>query len=159
YASFANSSVLIGAAIQNLLGLDVVDQLDKDLQVYERRKRTQDKDDLLRAQIDAAGNELRELRARSDLLAQERAHLRTHKLDPVVKALAKVDEEFRKLGGALYEQRAEIEKQRDDADSALRASAGALRDLAAGPLPLALVRDLLESAASRDHDEEESRRA
>ena len=39
YASGEESSSLIGAGIQSLLGLDMVDQLEKDLRVYERRKR------------------------------------------------------------------------------------------------------------------------
>lgn len=159
YASFSNSSSLIGAAIQNLLGLDVVDQLEKDLQVYERRKRTQDKDDAARAEIDAGEKELRDLRARSHTLAQERAALRTHKIDQKRKALSKLDDEFRKLGGELYEQRAEIERRRDNADREVALGAAALRELAAGALPLLLVRELLESTASHDGSDESSRRA
>jgi DNA sulfur modification protein DndD len=159
YASFANSSALIGAAIQNLLGLDIVDQLDKDLQVYERRKRTQDKDNGSRSEIQAIENDLRDLRNRSEKLAEGRAALRTHKMDQQRKALSKLEDQFRKLGGELYEQRAELERQRDKADEEAALRASVLRELAAGAMPLLLARDLLKSAASRDHSEEHSRKA
>ena len=159
YAAFSNSSVLIGAAIQNLLGLDVVDQLEKDLQVYERRKRTEDKDYTGRAEIETAEQELAALRSRSETLAQERAALRTHKIDQKRKELANLDDQFRKLGGQLYEKRADIEQARDKACDDAASGADVLRELAAGALPLLLVRDLLKSAASRDQSEESGRRA
>jgi DNA sulfur modification protein DndD len=159
YASFTNSSVLIGAAIQNLLGLDIVDQLDKDLQVYERRKRSLDKDDIARSEIEAAEQELRDLRHRSEKLAEERAALRTHKIDQRRKALSKLEDQFRKLGGELYERRAEIERQRDRAEEEAALRAGELRELSAGAMPLLFVRDLIKSAVSRDRSEENSRKA
>ncbi len=159
YASFANSSSLIGAAIQNLLGLDIVDQLDKDLQVYERRKRTQERDDVARTEIAAAENELTDLRTRSEKLAEERASLRTHQIDQKRKTLSKLEEQFRKLGGELYEQRAEIERDRKAADDEVSQRAEALRELAAGAAPLLLVRDLLKAVAARDRSEEEARQA
>lgn len=159
YASLANSSALIGAAIENLLGLDVVEQLEKDLQIFERRKRVEDKDDILNAEIEAAEEELRGLRARRESVTQDRAALRTHKIDQTRKALIKLDEQFRKLGGELYEQRADLERQMTDAEAALTRTETILRELAAGALPLALVRDLLQSVAARDQAEERGRHA
>ena len=41
YAVPSYSGALVGTAVQNLLGLDVVDQLAKDVRVFERRKRTE----------------------------------------------------------------------------------------------------------------------
>jgi DNA sulfur modification protein DndD len=159
YASLANSAGLIGAAIQNLLGLDVVDQLDKDLQVYERRKRTEDKDDGARREVDAAQSDLDELRRRSEKLVEERAALRSHKIDQKRKELAKLDDRFRKLGGELYEQRAEIERHLKAAEEDAASKGNVLRDLAAGAMPLLLVRDLMQSASRRDEREEENRQA
>jgi DNA sulfur modification protein DndD len=159
YASLANSAGLIGAAIQNLLGLDVVDQLDKDLQVYERRKRTEDKDDGGRREVDAAQSDLDELRGRSEKLVEERAALRSHKIDQKRKELAKLDDRFRKLGGELYEQRAEIERHLKAAEEDAASKGSVLRELAAGAMPLLLVRDLMQSASRRDEREEENRQA
>ena len=63
YAAQDDSSALIGAAIQNLLGLDMVDRLQKDLAVYERRKRSEDKADPRNADISATQEAVHDLRA------------------------------------------------------------------------------------------------
>ena len=159
YASQQDSSALIGAAIQNLLGLDMVDQLDKDLQVYERRKRAENRDDPHQEAITAAQNTVRDLRKRLDALKQERAALRTHRIDRQQRALREVEDKYRKVGGALFDQRENIERRWLEAKQAVTAGEAALRDLAAGPLPLLLTRVLLESTESRDRHEEECRRA
>lgn len=159
YASQQDSSLLIGTAIQNLLGLDLVDQLDKDLQVYERRKRIQEKDQGLQAEISTLEKDLREMRNAADILKQERASLRTHQIDRMRRKLSKIEEEYRKLGGDLYDQRLSIEQRMAEADKAVNANAVNLRELASNALPLLLVRALLESADVRDRHEEECRRA
>lgn len=159
YASQQDSSLLIGTAIQNLLGLDMVDQLDKDLQVYERRKRLQEKDQGAQAEIATLETELRELRTSADSLKQERASLRTLQIDRKKRDLSKVEDEYRKLGGDLYDQRLSIEERLTEADKMVSANAGGLRELASGALPLVMVRVLLESADARDQHEEECRRA
>lgn len=159
YASQQDSSLLIGTAIQNLLGLDMVDQLDKDLQVYERRKRLQEKDQDAQAEIATLETELRELRTSADFLKQERASLRTLQIDRKNRELSKVEDEYRKLGGDLYDQRLSIEERLTEADKMAGANADGLRELASGALPLALVRVLLKSAEARDRHEEECRRA
>ena len=159
YASYEHSSELIGTAIQNLLGLDMVDQLEKDLLVYERRKRSEKRDDATLTQVKAAETELRELRNRADRLNQERASLRTHGIDRTKRALARVENEYRRLGGDLFDERLEIERRLNEAEELGRANAEEQRELAAGILPLLLVKPLLESANVRDRHEEECRRA
>lgn len=159
YASQQNSSPLIGTAIQNLLGLDMVDQLDKDLQVYERRKRSESKDNALHVEITAAQDALRDLRKRIEALKQERAALRTHRLDRTERALREVEGKYRKLGGGLYDQRKEIERKWMEAKDTVQNGQAALRDLVAGPLPLLMTRVLLESTEMRDRQDEECRRA
>lgn len=159
YASPQDSSLLIGTAIQNLLGLDMVDQLDKDLQVYERRKRVQEKDQGAQAEIAALDKELRDMHGNLQSLKQERASLRTHQIDRKQRELAQIEEKYRKLGGDLYDQRVSIEERLAEADKAVSANSGCLRELASGALPLVMVRVLLESADSRDRHEEECRRA
>ena len=159
YASYEHSSELIGAAIQNLLGLDVVDQLEKDLLVYERRKRSEKKDDAALAEIKVAENELSDLRKRADKLNQERASIQTHGLDRTQRALSKVEEEYRKLGGDLFDQRLELEHQLSDANKTVHEGEVAQRETAAGILPMLLIRTLLEAADSRDRQEEKCRHA
>lgn len=159
YASQQDSSALIGSAIQNLLGLDMVDQLEKDLIVYERRKRTEKKDDPLQDQITMAQEDLRKLQQRIDSLKQERAALRTHRIDRIERELRETEDQYRKRGGALYDQRAEIEQKWLDAKRTVKGGEGDMREFAAGPAPLLLARVLLESTEARDRHEEECRRA
>lgn len=159
YASNTDSSALIGAAIQNLLGLDMVDQLDKDLLVYERRKRSEDKDAPRDAEITSAQDTVRDLRRRVDALKQERASLQTHRIDKQRKALLKAEEKYRKIGGALYDQKDAIENKWSDSVQHVKDGEAALRDFAGGAAPLLLVRVLFESAELRDQHEEECRRA
>ena len=159
FASPAESSSLIGTAIKNLLGLDIVDQLEKDLQVYERRKRTEAKSESARSEITALEIELRDLRTRADALRQDRAALRTHQIDRKHRALAQIEDRYRKLGGELYEQRVEIEHRLIRAEQLVRDGAAVLREIASGSLPLLMVYKLLESIKSRDRQEEECRRA
>ena len=159
YASYEHSSELIGAAIQNLLGLDIVNQLEKDLLIYERRKRSEKRDDTALAEIKAAETKLHDLRKRGEQLNQERASIQTHGLDRTKLALAKVEDGYRKLGGDLFDERLEIERRLSEADKLAQKSAEVQREIATGILPLLLVKPLLEFAYARDCHEEECRRA
>ena len=159
YAARDSSMQLIGTAIRNLLGLDVVDQLEKDLQTYQRRKRAEDKDDPNRSDIEKSEAALKVLRARISDLRQEQAALKATRLDPACKDLCAVEEEYRNLGGELYEKRIEIEHDAEEAERALDESATRLRDLAAGDLPLLLVRGLLDDVLRRNLAEEETRQS
>ena len=159
YAARDSSMQLIGTAIRNLLGLDVVDQLERDLQTYQRRKRAEDKDDPNRSDIEKSEAALKVLRARISDLRQEQAALKATRLDPACKDLCAVEEEYRNLGGELYEKRVEIERDAEEAERALDESATRLRDLAAGDLPLLLVRGLLDDVLRRNLAEEETRQS
>ena len=159
YASQRDSSALIGSAIQNLLGLDMVDQLEKDLQVYERRKRAEGKSDPLQVDIVASQDELRSLRQRIDSLKQERAALRTHRIDRHERRLREVQESYIKLGGSLYDQREAIEHRWAETKRAVKVGEAEMREFASGPAPLLMIRVLLESIEARDRHEEECRRA
>ena len=158
YASADESRSLIGAGIHALLGLDMVDQLEKDLHVYERRKRAESKDDATLIAIKAVERDLRDLRSRADALEQDRAALLAQRIDRQRQILQECNERYRRLGGLLFERREEIARTLCAAEDLVTLGADALRELAAGPLPLLLVRDLLESAADRDRKEEDARR-
>ena len=159
YASAAESASLVGTAIQNLLGLDVVDQLEKDMRVFERRKRSEQIDDQAREKITTTEAELQALRARIARAKQDRAALRTHRIERRRRELKTIEEEFRRIGGTLFEQRQVIEARLADAARACTESTEALRELAAGSLPLLLVSELLMSAAARDQKDRDTAQA
>ena len=159
YGSQQESSSLIGAAIHSLLGLDMVDQLEKDLVVYERRKRAETKEDVAQADIVSSQDCVRGLRKRIDSLKQERAALQTHRIDRAQRALRYAEDKYRQVGGSLYDKRQEIEQRWTEAKGAVLDGEGTLRELAAGAAPLLLVRTLLKAAENRDRFEEEGRQA
>lgn len=153
YASPEKSSRLIGTAIRNLLGLDVVDQLEKDLIVYSRRKRAEDKSDPKNHEIEEQELALKELRTKFSNIKQDQAALKTKHLDPTHRTLRAVDKNFRELGGELYDQRDEIENKLSTANKVVEEQAERLRKFAVDALPLVLVRDLLKSIHARDKEE------
>ena len=159
YANDDHSAQLIGSAIESLLGLDIVDQLNKDLKTFDRRKRTEQQDKQTQAELKSAEDEIRLLRSRLDNLTQEQASVRTHKLKQKQKALAVIETRYRKLGGELYDQRQTIESRKDEAADQVETGKAALRELAAGDLPLLLANDLLTNLAKRDNQEETGRLA
>ena len=158
YFAVKNSTQLIGVAIRNLLGLDIVDQLEQDMLTYSRRKRGEDKDDPKNQEIEEAEAELEELRGKISSLKQERSELKK-KIDPAREDLLAAEDKYQRLGGKLYDNRIEIERELEEAERTLEKSKERLRELAGGDLPLILVRNLLKTIRGQDHEEEESRRS
>lgn len=159
YASPDEAGTLIGTAIHSLLGLDLVEQLDKDIRVYERRKRAERLDASGRAQLQEAEEKLRGLRERLAAVKQQLASLRTHHIEPRRRELGRVEDEYRRLGGDLFENRLKIEHTLEAARSALVDSEEALRRFASGSLPLLIVASLTDSAVERDLGEQDTQRA
>ena len=161
YASPREASALIGSAIQNLLGLDIVDRLEKDLRVYERQKRSEnnDENEPLDGAIAAMQEELDTVRKRIDSLRQERASLQTHGIDRLRRALKETTHRYRRLGGELYDRREAIEKRRAVTEEAVRDGLSDIREFVAGASPLLLLRAQLEFVGERDRLEEKCRRA
>lgn len=159
YAAQESSASLIGAAIQNLLGLDVIDQLEKDLHTLDRRKKNEEKDDKAKAEIEDLEAQIRDLSATIEKHKQEFASIQTHKLGRQRKRLNDVRERYSKLGGELYNRREHIEKEKATAETHLAETAKELRDLASGPLPFMFVQDLINKAIVRDQDELFSKQA
>ena len=159
YASPDEAATLVGTAIQNLLGLDLVEQLDKDIRVYERRKSAERLDDGSHAQLIDAEEKLCRLRERLAAVKQQRAALRTHRIEPCRRDLRAIENEFRRLGGDLFERRREVEQALEGATAALNDIEEALRHLATGSLPLLIAASIADSAAERDRTEQDTRNA
>jgi DNA sulfur modification protein DndD len=150
-----NAAGILGTAIHSLLGLDVVDRLQADLKVLERRKRAEVLDgkaaeDFSRAQLDLKNVET----------LQAEACVARASLENVVGRLAKdaavAREKFRAAGGEAYERRAVVEKELDSFRKQEAAISDKLRELLAGHLPLSLMTKQLEAAEASARAESES---
>lgn len=157
YANQESASTLVHTAIQNLLGLDIVEQLQKDLSIFERKKQADVTDPETNKKIEEEEGALKGLHERLICAKQECASLKTHKIEPTKKKLAQIDKEFIKKGGHLYAQKEAIEKEYKNAVERLKEIQDSMRLVAEGGLPLSLTKNLLISIKKRDHSEEESR--
>jgi len=155
YAVAEKSSALIETAILNLLGLDIVSQLDKDLRTLERRVAIKEIDDGEMTKIRETEESIDQLRKEAERLCQKRGWMQTHETTPKKNRLSELEEQLRKAGGDLYERRNDIESVAKRLQSELAQSEDGLRSLAEGCLPLALVNDLLQSLDHRGSRERE----
>ncbi len=159
YANDDHSAQLIGSAIESLLGLDIVDQLNKDLEILERRKCTEKQGKETQVELKSLDDELNLLRLRHDHLKQERSFVSTHKFEQMQTDLSTIEARYRKVGGKFYDQRGTIETRHKEAVYEVETGKALLRELAAGDLPLLFVNDLLIGLAKRDKREEAGRLA
>ncbi|HEX8697330.1 MAG TPA: DNA sulfur modification protein DndD [Myxococcaceae bacterium] len=147
-ADFERAAEVLRTALQSLLGLDLVDQLQTDLKVVVRRSREKQLPEAAQAELEAAKTELDEIDARCAKAAQERAS----KNNAVVlqrKHVDSLEEKFRESGGELFLKRAQLEAEKRTLDSKLEHARERLRELAHGAAPLLLVRGLLDEISAQ----------
>lgn len=148
---------LLGTAVHSLLGLELVDRLDGDLLVLERRKRAEGH---TAEEIQRLRDQEAEVTRLDELLAislQERARLHTE-LERRSLELCRAEEHFKKQGGDFYLRREELESAQKTLSQQLAEQETVLRDLAAGPVPFLLIRPLLEKAEKEVRRSGEARR-
>lgn len=155
YADPAEAPALVGTAVHNLLGLEVVERLYGDLTTLERRRRGDRPDDVATTAADGVRTELAALRERRLSLQRDMA-AGYEALDRARRDLKGVDERYRREGGDLYERRAAIEAQAVATERRLAEAEHEARDLAGGLSPLLMVADLLGAVRRRDFAERET---
>ncbi len=146
YAASHGISELIANGVRNLFGIDVVERLQKDLQILERRQDTTissvDIDDIHQKE-----KELHTLHRQIDQMERRRVILQTQGLATARHNLACVMLEYKKLGGELRDRREEIQRRVSKAEANLDACNAQMIELASSELPLLLIRDLLHEVA------------
>lgn len=153
------SEGFLSVAIDALLGMDLVRQLETDLTALERRKRAQSLSDDARRKLDSENENLNALDEEIRSKKQHAGTLR-NQIDNLTRDRDRVDEEYRQQGGALLEQREDLEARRREIDSEIAQDRRALVELASGPLPFALVEGLLgEMLEQADREAEAAREA
>jgi DNA sulfur modification protein DndD len=147
-ADLDRSTDVLATAIRSLLGLDIVEQLDADLRVVERRNRDREQPDEEKAKASALDAKLEEL---DRLIARitERVGSANNELTTQQKVVARAQKRFDDAGGSLAAQRGIVEAQRKEVESQLERSHERLQGVAEGDSPLLLVRNLVERLAAR----------
>lgn len=143
------STQAIRTAMEALLGLDIVTQLEADLATLEKRK-------LKAAGANGTGpsiddSEIKKLEdeyvAKHEALQalKQKASGFQNEADVVEKRLKKIQRDLSSQGGDAFESRKEIEARFDAAKEELTGNEGQLREIACGDLPLFLVLNKLQS--------------
>lgn len=144
-AEGGHAAEILGTAIHSLLGLDLVDRLENDLKLFERRKKSEGLDPEAARKLEQARGELEELDHQQEKTAVKEGSL-VNEAGRLAKDLRNKEEQFRAEGGELFLKRKEIEDELAATIAKKLAAETQLRELAAGPLPLLLVEHLLAEA-------------
>jgi len=145
FASPEQAADLLRTGIHALLGLDLIETLEQDLKVVERRRKgrlgtTEDQEKLLEL-----NDEFASLSTQRADLSQQKASCQS-KLDHLDKERQKLDQSYKDEGGDLYDQRMEITTAHEGATRDLITAQDRMRELAAGDAPLLLVENRLQKA-------------
>lgn len=153
-----HAAEILGTAIQTLLGLDIVDRLEADLKVLERRKRAEVLDDESAHKLARLQEELRLADEEQGKALLEQGRL-TNEAAQLGKAVREAEETFRREGGEAFERRHAIEAEHTRLEREHAAVAARLRELAAGPAPLLLLDSALAALEKTVRDEAKIKQA
>ena len=159
YASPDGAQELVATGVRNLLGMDSIERLQKDLRVLERRRQGAATPPPDLEKIRGKEKELEEICERIRRLTEDKAELRTRKLDPARRNLEKLEEEYRARGGDAWNRRENIATRVAKAEAELSASNARMAELADGLLPLALIANSLRKLAEQSREERITLRA
>lgn len=157
-AEGGHAAEILGTAIHSLLGLDLVDRLENDLKVFERRKKAEGLDPESANKLAQARGELEEIDREQEKAAMSEGAL-VNEAGRLAKDLRTKEELFRSEGGELYLRRKELEDDLAELKTKKAANETQFRELMAGPLPLLLVGNLLAEVELTVRHETEIKRA
>ena len=147
-----HAAEILGTAIQTLLGLDIVDRLETDLKVLERRKRAEVMDDETVQKLTRFQEELRIADEEQGKTLLDQGRL-TNEAAVLGKTVREAEEVFRRDGGETFARRHALEAEQNRLQRDHTVVATRLRELAAGPAPLLLLSDTLgDLERAVDHD-------
>lgn len=158
FADLDNSSLVLTTTINSLLGLDLVDQLEKDLTALERRKMLSKVKDHDLVEIDKIKLQINEAEQIREDLALKRASLQ-NEFDLLNKRLRDIESRYKNEGGGLYEKQHELEENKSVLENQVKDIETTLREVAAGSAPLLLNENLLQSILSQDAEEQKANRS
>jgi len=156
-AEQSSAASILGTAVNSLLGLDLVDRLQADLKVFERRKQSTALDSTATTQLKALSDEREATDRLEDSLVTQRGTLE-NEIGRLRKRLADREADFRSRGGVAFEKQNELRIQLNTLSTEKQVYEEQLRQLAAGVLPVALVATELERTVSQTNREVASRR-
>ena len=154
----AQSAEILRTGIYTLLGIELVDQLQADLNVYRNRKRKSVAAPDNQQKITEIESQLAVLSSNRKTLVEELART-NNDLAAAENRLRAAIATFDKQGGQLFEERRQLETARIELTTNLQRIDENLREIAAGALPLQLVAPNLRKLAKTAERERSAEKA
>jgi DNA sulfur modification protein DndD len=157
-AEGGHAAEILGTAVHSLLGLDLVDRIETDLKVFERRKRAETLDDAAIERLADARRELEQIEREQEQIANEAGAL-VNVAGRLAKEVRAREEEFRSEGGELFQQRGTLESNLAVLKNRRNILESEFRELVSGSLPLLIIDRQLAEAEKRLRHETDVRHA
>ena len=142
-ADAKQSPALISSALDSLLGADVITQLRADLEVVIRKKSKELQPPEDQAELDRLERELEEATKQQKII-ETKEESTTSSLGESERKLQELQEDLELKGGDIAARRSDLSSRQGRIESEIDLASHQLRTLAAGPLPLTLVRPQLK---------------
>jgi DNA sulfur modification protein DndD len=154
FADLDNARGLLNTGLSALLGLELIDRLERDLFSFERKKATGLRSESSTSDLSVLSERIDALRVERANAVQTRAHLQND-ADRAMKLLREKRSAYATVGGEFFEQREELEKARETHRKDLDRAEEHLRDLAATDAPLLLLLPFLHELQEIGHQQQE----
>jgi len=141
-ADSEKAKTLLKTGVHALLGMDLVDRLQEDLVILERRKKLETKPSTEQSEIASLESTLDKLEGEMETAHQKMGQTATN-LGVARKEQNKLKGRYKKEGGDLYEQQELLENEKVLFENDIEEVEATIRELAAGAAPLCLVEHLL----------------
>ncbi|MFE5210647.1 DNA sulfur modification protein DndD [Streptomyces sp. NPDC056600] len=149
---------VIESAVHSLLGVSTVQQLRNDLLALQRRQKLSDEEQHLLDNIRTQETERDAVLSQYDIAHQELAQSRSE-LGKALRKLESLEKAFADEGGDLFTRRVELENDKKQTFAQLTQVRAELTQLAAGPLPLLMVKPLLDDVRQQAMSEQEAQQS
>jgi DNA sulfur modification protein DndD len=136
------AKTLLKTGVHALLGLDLVERLQEDLLVLERRKKLEAIPAYDQHELRSLEQSLENVERELEGLHQKRGQIKTD-VERAAKTRDEAVTKFKKKGGDLFEQQESLELEKGELDVHIEEVESTIRELAAGAAPLSLVENLL----------------
>lgn len=153
-----HAAEILGSAVHSLLGLDLVDRLEEDLKIFERRKRAEGLDEASLQRLNQIRGELAHVDQEIERVAMDMGQL-VNEAGRLGRAVGEKEELFRSEGGELFIHRITLEKELSELRVRRAKIEQEFRELAAGPLPFSLIDGLLAEAEQQLRQERKIKQA
>jgi DNA sulfur modification protein DndD len=152
FADLDNASKLLSIGINSLLGVDLIEQLSKDLVVLERKKQAPNLKPTDKKEIEGTEKEIKQTNQNIESKRNEIGKL-NNETTQVKNSLDSLQEKFSQEGGEIYEKRHELEANKNELKKQIAQLETELISVAKGPAPLFLLGNLLDSISLQDKKE------